>query len=321
MTESTYYVLLQFTQEGPFTCAELRERLLSGKARSYDRLVDGNGQALMITDLIPDAADLSLQRPAVSDHIRRTSRQRHGAIDSTRKSPTPPPQPANRPRLAPLPERSPAVAATPATALRRPVQPSRRRVWFVLLTLLVVCSAANLWLWVPRAQEPLPPQFQPPAITPLTRAELKSLPKNLLLPRVFDECTRRMFADRRGLRAGPQVLPAKACPLWVAGVMEPQLLYNGLTNCLSFEHITGTPSTPSLAQLADAYATLGLAEAAQALREALAIDAAADSANGPTSESLTAVKSRLTKALGKGSDALRNEYANKHRLDLFTDLP
>jgi hypothetical protein len=201
MTEPTYSILLQFTQEGPFTCAELRERLLSGKARSDDRLVDGNGRALMLKDLIADAEDISRQRSAASDRIRRTSRERQVATDTTHKTRTP--APANRPRSAPLPTVAPdAPAITPAAP--RPAAKSRRKVWFVLATLLVAGIAANLWLWMPRAQEPLPPLFQPPAITPLTRTELKALPKGRLLARVFEECTRRMYADRRGLRAGPR---------------------------------------------------------------------------------------------------------------------
>lgn len=324
MSETTYYILLQFTHEGPFTCAELRERLLSGKARSDDRLVDGAGRPVMLKDLIPDAEDLSRQRSAVSDRLRRTSRERQVAVNTSPKTPTPAPEPANRPRSAPLPAQSPSVTTMPAVATDAPHPPaptSRRRVWFVLVTLVLACGAANVWLWMPPSQEPLPVLFQTPTITPLTRAELKTLPENLLLTRVFDECTRRMYAGQRGWRAGPQVLPAKAYPLWVVGVLEPQLIYNDLPNCLGIEHAPGTPSTPSLAQLADAYATLGLAEAAQVLREALAIDAAADPALGTDPASLTAVQTRLTKTLGKGSDAVRFAYASKHRQELFPDLP
>lgn len=320
MTETTYYILLQFTQEGPFTCAELRERLLSGKARSDDRLVDGDGRDVIIKDLIPDAEDLSRQRSAVSDRLRRTSRERQLAVDSAPKTTTPAPEPANRPRSAPLPALSPA-AATDTPAPLRPTPTSHRWMRFALATLLVACSAANLWLWMPQGQEPLPPLFKPPAIPPLTQAELRTLPEDRLLARVFDECSRRMFADPRGWRAAPQVLPAKACPLWVAGVLEPQLLYNGLANCLNIEHAPGTPSIPSLAQLADAYATLGLTEVAQALRDALAMDEKVDPALGTPPESLAAMQTRLTKVLGKGSNAVRNEYARKHRQELFTDLP
>jgi hypothetical protein len=301
-------VLLPFIQEGPYTRKELHECLLNGKARSDDRIRDTSGHLLTIKDLIPEAEDIFLNRLPTSDRIRRTSKERQRPPATSVAPPS-----VIKP-TKPLP-----------TATTSPVHGHSERLDFLrrlrlngkLVMLFLATALAFTWLHWPGSQEPLPPLFSPPAITELTQAELNKLPQDQLLARLFDECTRRMFSAHRGWRSGPDILPSQAYPLWIIGYLEPILLYSGLEVALTTEHMRGTPSTPSLAQLADAYTTIGNPAAAQVLREALELYAQVDSKSDSSHDPYAALKTRLRTALGGGTTSLRLRYALAHRATLL----
>lgn len=308
LSAATYMVLMPFTQEGPFTRTELQELLLNGKACCDDRIRDTSGHLLTIKDLIPEAEEISRNRLPTSSRIRRTSKERQRPPATSVVSPS-----VIKP-AAPL-----RIATT------SPVHDHSERLDFLrhlrlngkLVMLFLATALAFTWFHWPRSQELLPPLFSSPDIAELTQAELNKLPQDQLLTRLFDECTRRMFAAHRGLRSGPDILPPQACPLWIVGFMEPVLLYSGLEVALTTEHMRGTPSTPSLAQLADAYTTIGNPAASQVLREALELNAQANSMSDSSSDPYAALKTRLRTALGGGTTSLRLRYALAHRATLL----
>jgi len=183
--------------------------------------------------------------------------------------------------------------------------------------LLVMSSLVFLWIHWPRPQTTLPPLFSPPVIAELTQAELSALPQDQLLQRLFDESMRRMYAAQRGWRSGPEILPRQLYPLWVAGYLEELLLAHGLGPYLAMEQSPGTPPSPSLAQLADAYDALGIPDAAQALREALTLDVSKAHTFGSSTSPYDALQARLQKALGSGSEKVRLRYALAKRATLL----
>lgn len=184
--------------------------------------------------------------------------------------------------------------------------------------LLVVTSLVFIWFHWPRSHTTLPTLFSPPVIAELTQAELSALPQDQLLQRLFDESMRRMYAARRGWRSGPEILPRQLYPLWVAGYLEELLLAHGLGPYLAMEQSPGTPASPSLAQLADAYDALGIPDAAQALREALTHDVSKASESGTSTSPYGALQARFRKALGGGSESVRLRYALAKRATLLS---
>jgi hypothetical protein len=83
------------------------------------------------------------------------------------------------------------------------------------------------------------------------------------------------------------------------------------------EQSPGTPPSPSLAQLADAYDALGIPDAAQALREALTLDVSKAHTFGSSTSPYDALQARLQKALGSGSEKVRLRYALAKRATLL----
>ena len=339
--ETTYTVLLRFCEEGPFSEAELSERLHSGKARSDDRIIDSTGNSMLLADLIPNAQEISRQRAAVSNRVRRTSRERRVAGDITAAARLRTPS-AGTPETAPPAEAQIAAeplvgAAEPLVVAAeplvhgpgthdldhpRPPLPVRRRPFSRRLGVAFLATCvASLWYWFPHSQESLPTLFPPPVIAPLTLAELDSLPEDRLLARVSEECSRRIFAARRGWQVGTEVLPPSAYPLWVVGIVEPFLLYHGLQICIGAERVPGTPSAPSLVELANAYSVIGNTEAAEIIHEALKIAVPTHPSPEASAASYAALQTRLERVLGKGTEDQRLRYAVTRRQTLFMDLP
>jgi hypothetical protein len=325
--ETTYTVLLRFCEEGPFSETELRERLHSGKARSDDRIIDSAGNSMLLADLIPNAQEISRQRAAVSNRVRRTSRERRVAGDITAAARLRTPS-AGTPETAPPAEAQIAAEPLvhgPATHDHdhpRPPLPVRRRPFSRRLGVAFLATCvASLWYWFPHSQESLPTLFPPPVIAPLTLAELDSLPEDRLLARISEECSRRIFAARRGWQVGTEVLPPSAYPLWVVGIVEPFLLYHGLQICIDEERVPGTPSAPSLVELANAYSVIGNTEAAEIIHEALKIAVPTDPSPEASADPYAALQTRLERVLGKGTEDQRLRYAVTRRQTLFIDLP
>lgn len=127
MTES-YSVRLPTGWEGPYTVAELREFLATGKVRSSDRIRRPDGSTTEVSAVLPDAIDISIVRPPPSERIVRKSSDRHAAVARKEASnrlkavasPAPAPDTAQTPRNAPVASaRSPASDRQPTTAIDR----------------------------------------------------------------------------------------------------------------------------------------------------------------------------------------------------------
>ncbi len=188
----------------------------------------------------------------------------------------------------------------------------------VLFLASLVAGAAIIW-W-PRQDPPVPPLRALPTIAHLTRAELTQLPDEQLLPRIQLECVRQILAAGGNWRSGPEILPPMAFNLWAIEAQETTLLQSGFATVVHCERDPRqTPLGPTLAQVADAYAAVGLAPLAAVVREAAAHP---DKGSTPRDDTAFAeLDARFRQAIGSGTQTWRLAYARKHRAALMDRSP
>ena len=123
MTElsPTYVLLLTMGEEGPYTREELCGLLRRGKARADDRLREvSTGTAILIAEVIPEAAELMKLAPPISDRIRRKSSDRQPSVVHA--------QPSDHPAIQdPTPGNLTTPDQIPATNVAQSVKDRLRR--------------------------------------------------------------------------------------------------------------------------------------------------------------------------------------------------
>ncbi len=185
----------------------------------------------------------------------------------------------------------------------------------VQMITLAVLATGTLITWWPREEPPAPALRAAPEIAELTGAELAKLPDAALLQRLQLEFTRRILIAG-DWRAGPETLSPPAFHLWAIEAQEFSLYHYGFAATVRIERDPRqTPLGPSLAQVAEAYASLGLEQIAAVVREAESIPF--DLGKDGEDESFTGLDTRFRQAVGTGTQAKRLAYARTHRAHLL----
>jgi hypothetical protein len=190
-----------------------------------------------------------------------------------------------------------------------------------LLALALLALVLVIVYW-PRKESPAPQLRALPDIPELNLASLPKVPPAELLALVERECTRRVLNSRQGPRSAPAVLSPSASAIWVIGTMEPVIVQYGFGSLVRFERDHAlTPLFPTLTQAADAYAEMDLQPVGEIVRRAVALVASSDN-EAVTPEACAELDKLYRGALGKGSQAIRVRYVQRHLATLFpVDTP
>ena len=161
-----------------------------------------------------------------------------------------------------------------------------------LLVLLVIQG----W-WVRRAGQEVTPLCSGGFIPTVTSEAIAKAAVQDRLDMIQRECMRRLLTSGKGFHEGPAVLTPEACNLWVIGMWEDQLLLMGFSQALEDLGAGRVNTTqPTLDQLADAYAQVGLSGPAIVVRKAISYAGEsgdqADKLKALAKEFRTAIKGR-----------------------------